>query len=144
MMWTDGRRALCHVTFISIKEKTLAQKFETLQVHAGQVVDPATGARAVPIYQTTSYVFDNADHGAALFALQQRFRGPALVMGIDSDVLYPTWEQLEVAEVLRTNGNATEYREIHSIHGHDAFLMEWEQLEAALRGFMARLGQLNG
>ena len=43
---------------------------ETLCLHAGQVPDPATGSRAVPIYQTTSYVFDNADHAASLFNLQ--------------------------------------------------------------------------
>ncbi|SPZ94307.1 Methionine gamma-lyase [Sphingobacterium multivorum] len=46
-------------------------KFETLQVHAGQVADPTTGSRAVPIYQTTSFVFENAEHGANLFALKQ-------------------------------------------------------------------------
>jgi len=46
-------------------------KFETLQVHAGQEVDPTTGSRALPIYQTTSYVFDSAAHGADLFALRQ-------------------------------------------------------------------------
>lgn len=46
-------------------------KFETLQVHAGQVADPTTGSRAVPIYQTSSYVFENAQHGANLFALKQ-------------------------------------------------------------------------
>jgi O-acetylhomoserine (thiol)-lyase len=44
--------------------------FGTLCLHAGQVPDPATGARAVPIYQTTSYVFDSADHAASLFNLQ--------------------------------------------------------------------------
>jgi O-acetylhomoserine (thiol)-lyase len=44
---------------------------ETLAVHAGQVVDPTTKARAVPIYATTSYVFDNADHAARLFGLQE-------------------------------------------------------------------------
>ena len=44
--------------------------FETLAVHAGAAPDPATGARAVPIYQTTSYVFDDADHAASLFNLQ--------------------------------------------------------------------------
>lgn len=46
-------------------------KFETLQLHAGQVVDPATKSRAVPIYQTTSYVFDDTQEGAELFALQK-------------------------------------------------------------------------
>jgi len=46
-------------------------RFETLQLHAGQVPDPATNARAVPIYQTTSYTFNDAEHAAALFALQK-------------------------------------------------------------------------
>jgi O-acetylhomoserine (thiol)-lyase len=44
--------------------------FHTLSVHAGAKPDPATGARAVPIYQTTSFVFENADHAAALFGLK--------------------------------------------------------------------------
>ena len=43
---------------------------ETLAVHAGQEPDPATNSRAVPIYQTTSYVFDDTDHAADLFALK--------------------------------------------------------------------------
>jgi O-acetylhomoserine (thiol)-lyase len=45
--------------------------FETLAIHAGAEPDPTTGARAVPIYQTTSYVFDDVDHAAALFNLQR-------------------------------------------------------------------------
>ncbi|RSM88485.1 bifunctional o-acetylhomoserine/o-acetylserine sulfhydrylase [Kibdelosporangium aridum] len=44
--------------------------FETRQIHAGAQPDPTTGARATPLYQTTSFVFDNADHAAAAFALQ--------------------------------------------------------------------------
>ena len=48
-----------------------ALRRETLAVHAGQNVDPTTKARAVPIYATTSYVFDNADHAARLFGLQE-------------------------------------------------------------------------
>jgi O-acetylhomoserine (thiol)-lyase len=46
-------------------------KFDTLQVHAGQTADPTTGARAVPIYQTTSYVFKDAEHAENLFALKE-------------------------------------------------------------------------
>jgi O-acetylhomoserine (thiol)-lyase len=46
-------------------------KFDSLALHAGQQPDPTTGARAVPIYQTTSYVFDDSDHAAALFNLEQ-------------------------------------------------------------------------
>jgi len=47
------------------------QSFETLALHAGQTVDPTTKSRAVPIYQTTSYVFDDTAHAARLFALQE-------------------------------------------------------------------------
>ena len=46
-------------------------RFETTQIHAGAAPDPVTKARATPIYQTTSYVFDNADHAANLFALAE-------------------------------------------------------------------------
>ncbi|MCG8361085.1 MAG: PLP-dependent transferase, partial [Kiloniellales bacterium] len=46
-------------------------KFDTLALHAGQRPDPVTGARAVPIYQTTSYVFPDSDHAAALFNLER-------------------------------------------------------------------------
>ncbi len=45
--------------------------FDTLQVHAGQAPDPTTGSRAVPIYQTTSYVFSDAQEGADRFALKK-------------------------------------------------------------------------
>ena len=45
-------------------------KAETLAIHAGQIPDSSTGARALPIYQTTSFVFDSADHAASLFNLQ--------------------------------------------------------------------------
>tara|TARA_Y100001968_G_scaffold121683_1_gene110726 strand:+ start:14723 stop:16051 length:1329 start_codon:yes stop_codon:yes gene_type:complete len=48
-----------------------SQHFETLQLHAGQVADPATNSRAVPIYQTSSYVFNDAEHGANLFGLKE-------------------------------------------------------------------------
>ena len=52
--------------------RTLA--FDTLQIHAGAKPDPATGARQVPIYQTTAYVFRDADHAAKLFNLQDNFQ----------------------------------------------------------------------
>jgi O-acetylhomoserine/O-acetylserine sulfhydrylase len=51
--------------------QSIKQHFETLQLHAGQQADPATKSRAVPIYQTSSYVFDDADHAARLFGLQE-------------------------------------------------------------------------
>jgi hypothetical protein len=59
------------VASLIIKMSARNYKFDTLQVHAGQKPDPTTGARAVPIYQTTSYVFNDADHAARLFALDR-------------------------------------------------------------------------
>ncbi len=76
--------------------------------------------------------------GGAAQALK-RFSGPALVLAIDSDVLYPPWQQQQIVEVLRANGNHVTYGEIHSPHGHDAFLMEWDQMESHIRAFMGRL-----
>ena len=63
------------------------QRFETLQLHAGQSPDPATNARAVPIYQTTSFVFDNAEHGAKLFALEEFGNIYTRIMTPTTDVL---------------------------------------------------------
>lgn len=61
-------------------------KFDTLQVHGGQEVDPVTKSRAVPIYQTTSYVFDNCEHGANLFGLKEGGNIYTRLMNPTSDV----------------------------------------------------------
>ncbi|HEX2944381.1 MAG TPA: homocysteine synthase [Clostridia bacterium] len=60
--------------------------FDTLQVHAGQKPDPATGSRAVPIYQTTSYVFRDTEHGANLFSLKEPGNIYTRIMNPTSDV----------------------------------------------------------
>jgi len=60
--------------------------FDTLQVHGGQKADPATGARAVPIYQTTSYVFNNVEHAANLFALKETGNIYTRIMNPTTDV----------------------------------------------------------
>ncbi|AHF10779.1 homocysteine synthase [Dehalobacter restrictus] len=62
-------------------------KFDTLQIHAGQVPDPTTGSRAVPIYQTTSYVFNDAKHAADLFSLAEPGNIYTRIMNPTSDVL---------------------------------------------------------
>ncbi|MBU2495288.1 MAG: O-acetylhomoserine aminocarboxypropyltransferase/cysteine synthase [Candidatus Omnitrophota bacterium] len=63
------------------------QKVETLALHAGQEPDPATGSRAVPIYQTTSYVFKNTEHAANLFALKEFGNIYTRIMNPTTDVL---------------------------------------------------------
>src|SRR4030042_3067326 len=62
-------------------------KTETLVLHGGQEPDPATGARAVPIYQTTSYQFKNTDHAASLFALKEFGNIYSRIMNPTNDVL---------------------------------------------------------
>jgi len=61
-------------------------KFDTLQVHAGQKPDPTTGSRAVPIYQTTSYVFNDVEHAANLFALKESGNIYTRIMNPTTDV----------------------------------------------------------
>lgn len=70
-------------------------KFDTLQVHAGQKPDPATGSRAVPIYQTTSYLFDSTEHAADLFALKEPGNIYTRIMNPTTDVFEQRMAALE-------------------------------------------------
>ncbi len=60
---------------------------ETLALHAGQIPDPATQARAVPVYRTTAYSFKNSGHGADLFAYREHGNIYARLMNPTNDVL---------------------------------------------------------
>ena len=73
------------------------QHLATLSVHAGQEPDPATGSRAVPIYQTTSYVFKDADHAARLFGLQEFGNIYTRIMNPTTDVFEKRIAALEAA-----------------------------------------------
>lgn len=86
-------------------------KFETLQVHAGQEVDPTTGSRALPIYQTSSYVFENAEHGANLFALKQFGNIYTRIMNPTTDVFEKRIAALEggVAALAVASGQAAQF-----------------------------------
>lgn len=84
--------------------------FETLSLHAGQTADPVTGARAVPIYQTTSYVFRDTEHAAALFALQETGNIYTRIMNPTTDVLEQRIAALEggVGALALASGQAAE------------------------------------
>jgi O-acetylhomoserine (thiol)-lyase len=69
--------------------------FETLQLHAGQQVDPTTNSRAIPIYQTSSYVFNNAEHAANLFALKEFGNIYTRIMNPTTDVFEQRMAALE-------------------------------------------------
>lgn len=70
-------------------------QFETLQIHAGQEPDPTTGARAVPIYQTTSFVFKNAEEAADFFQLRKPGNVYGRIMNPTQDVFEQRIAQLE-------------------------------------------------
>jgi O-acetylhomoserine (thiol)-lyase len=86
------------------------QHFATLAVHAGQVPDPTTGSRAVPIYQTTSYNFQDADHAGRLFALKEFGNIYTRIMNPTTDVLEKRVAALEggVAGLAVASGMAAE------------------------------------
>ena len=86
-------------------------KFETLQLHAGQETDPTTNSRAVPIYQTTSYVFNNADHAANLFGLKEFGNIYTRIMNPTTDVFEKRIAALEggVAAVATASGQSAQF-----------------------------------
>ncbi|MHC5937908.1 O-acetylhomoserine aminocarboxypropyltransferase/cysteine synthase family protein [Nostoc sp.] len=92
-------------------------RFETLQVHAGQEPAVGTNARAVPIYQTTSYVFDDADHGARLFALQEFGNIYTRIMNPTTDVFEKRIAALEggVAALATSSGQAAQFLALTTI-----------------------------
>ncbi|MFA5393367.1 MAG: O-acetylhomoserine aminocarboxypropyltransferase/cysteine synthase [Candidatus Ratteibacteria bacterium] len=77
------------------EEKKNGLRFETIALHGGQVPDPVTGARAVPIYQTTSYVFKDTDHAANLFALKEFGNIYSRIMNPTNDVFEQRVAQIE-------------------------------------------------
>ncbi len=92
-------------------------RFETLQLHAGQEVDPTTGSRAVPIYQTTSYVFKNSEHGANLFALKEFGNIYTRIMNPTTDVFEKRIAALEggVAALAVGSGQAAQFVALNNI-----------------------------
>ena len=92
-------------------------RFETLQLHAGQQVDPATNARAVPIYQTTSYVFNNAEHAGKLFGLQEFGNIYTRIMNPTTDVFEKRIAALEggVAALAVASGQAAQFIALNNI-----------------------------
>ena len=86
------------------------QRLATLAIHGGQSPDPTTKSRAVPIYQTTSYVFDDADHAARLFALQEFGNIYTRIMNPTTDVLEKRVAALEsgAAALALASGQAAE------------------------------------
>ncbi|MGM0946288.1 MAG: O-acetylhomoserine aminocarboxypropyltransferase/cysteine synthase family protein [Bacteroidota bacterium] len=92
-------------------------RFETLQLHAGQAPDPTTNSRAVPIYQTTSYTFNSAEHGANLFALKEFGNIYTRIMNPTTDVFEKRIAALEggVAAVATASGQSAQFLALNNI-----------------------------
>ncbi|MHA4845570.1 O-acetylhomoserine aminocarboxypropyltransferase/cysteine synthase family protein [Flavitalea antarctica] len=91
--------------------------FETLQLHAGQQIDPTTKSRAVPIYQTTSYGFDNSEHAANLFGLRAFGNIYTRIMNPTTDVFEQRMAALEggVAALATGSGQAAQFLALNNI-----------------------------
>lgn len=92
-------------------------KFETLQLHAGQEIDPTTGSRAVPIYQTTSYQFKDTEHAANLFGLREFGNIYTRIMNPTTDVFEKRIAALEggVAALATASGQSAQFLALNNI-----------------------------
>src|SRR5919199_6006025 len=93
--------------------------FNTRSLHAGYDPDPTTGARAVPIYQSTSFVFENSDHAAALFALQQFGNIYSRIINPTTDVFEQRVAALEggIGALATSSGQAAQFLAINGLMG---------------------------
>ncbi len=96
---------------VEIINSLTSQRFETLQLHAGQSPDSATNSRAVPIYQTSSYVFNDVDHGANLFGLKEFGNIYTRLMNPTTDVFEKRVAALEggVAALATASGQSAQF-----------------------------------
>jgi len=103
------------------------------------------GDRLIRRFDTNSYLIigkamdlhDVARGRGSLERAMSRIVAPTLVMGISSDILYPTYQQRQIADMLQRNGVDATYVEIDSPHGHDAFLINFDQVGNPIRSFLA-------
>ena len=103
----------------SMSEPAKPQRFETIQVHGGQTIDKGTNARAVPIYATTSFAFNDTDHGARLFGLQEFGNIYTRIMNPTTDVFEKRVAALEggIGALAVASGQAAQFLAINAIAG---------------------------
>ena len=104
------------------------------------------GDRLIRRFDTNSYLIigkamdlhDIARGRGSLDTAMSRIKAPTLVMGISSDILYPTYQQKQIHSILSEKGVNSTYVEIDSPHGHDAFLINFDQVGAPIEAFLER------
>ncbi|KAI1298649.1 Cys/Met metabolism PLP-dependent enzyme-domain-containing protein [Xylaria venustula] len=124
----------------------LSKNFETLQLHAGQEVDPATNARAVPIYASTSFAFNDSAHGARLFGLKEFGNIYSRIMNPTVDVFEKRIAALEggVAALATSSGQAAQFIAITALASVGDNIVSTSNLYGGtynqLKVFLPRLG----
>jgi homoserine O-acetyltransferase len=104
------------------------------------------GDRLIRRFDTNSYLIigkamdlhDIARGRGTLDTAMSRIKAPTLVLGISSDILYPTYQQKQIHSMLTGKGVDSTYIEIDSPHGHDAFLINFDQVGAPIKAFLER------
>ncbi len=121
----------------------LWQRFEVeryLEYHGGKLADR---------FDTNSYLIigkamdlhDVARGRSGLSAAMARIKAPSLVMGISSDILYPSYQQRQIHTLIESGGTPAEYVEIDSPHGHDAFLINLDQVGKPVQRFLEQVSK---
>ncbi|KAI1376137.1 O-acetylhomoserine ami [Hypoxylon crocopeplum] len=124
----------------------LSKNFETLQLHAGQQIDPATNSRAVPIYASTSFAFNDSAHGARLFGLKEFGNIYSRIMNPTVDVFEKRIAALEggVAAVAASSGQAAQFMTIAALATSGDNIVSTSNLYGGtynqLKVFLPRLG----
>jgi homoserine O-acetyltransferase len=107
------------------------------------------GEKLVRRFDTNSYLLigkamdlhDIARHRGTLVQAMSRITGPSLAIGISTDILYPTYQQRQIHEILSAQGNPSRYVEVQSPHGHDAFLIDIDQLGPPVHDFLDEVAE---
>jgi O-acetylhomoserine (thiol)-lyase len=113
--------------------------FDTLSLHAGQRPDPATGARAVPIYQTASYVFEDADHAASIFNIERTGHVYSRISNPTNAVLEERISALEggVGAIATASGQAATYLGIATLLGAGSHIVSSRSIYGGTQNAMA-------
>jgi homoserine O-acetyltransferase len=121
----------------------LWQRFEVERYldHHGEKLIRRFDANSYLIIGKAMDLHDVGRHRNGLRSAMARIAGPALSIGIWSDILYPSYQQRQICELLTANGAECSYVEIDSPHGHDAFLINVDQVGAAVGSFLAKISE---
>jgi homoserine O-acetyltransferase len=121
----------------------LWQQFEVeryLEYH-GDKISRRFDANSYLVVGKAMDLHDVARSRSNLAAAMARVSAACLVIGVSSDLLYPTYQQRQIDEILRSEGNSSCYLEIDSPHGHDAFLINLDQLAVPVADFLDQVSE---